>query len=334
MSKSSSSRRGFTLVELLVVIAIIGILVALLLPAIQAAREAARRSQCSNNLKQWGIALQNHHDTFGTFPPFREIGDGFNGRTNGFVALLPFIEEQSAYDVIYEYKGSAPWDDMDMWEGHIQAMECPSSVRAGQFQHQQKTSLNYRFCIGDRIRKKDDEMNDTRGAFQKNINKALGIEDILDGTSNTIAMGEKIAMNDQSRVMTGGWANSGGDNASACLTTAPEGYYTAKGSNESTRWCDGRIKFCGFHTILPPNSPSCANHHDDDWVLSSASSLHPAGVLVVMCDASVQLINEDIDAGIGSAGYSDKGVADGESAYGVWGSLGSRAGGEAPVDWK
>src|SRR5262245_55228765 len=90
------SRRGFTLVELLVVIAIIGILVALLLPAIQAAREAARRSECMNHLKQMGIAIQSHHDLKKQFP------SGRNGRNQNAVAwsffLLPQLEEQAIYD--------------------------------------------------------------------------------------------------------------------------------------------------------------------------------------------------------------------------------------------
>jgi len=99
--------RGFTLVELLVVIAIIGILVALLLPAIQAAREAARRSQCSNNQKQLGVALHNYHDTYRVFPP-AGIGYGWcsEGRAgfpnmlnvSGWTMVLPFVEQQSLYD--------------------------------------------------------------------------------------------------------------------------------------------------------------------------------------------------------------------------------------------
>ena len=91
-------RRGFTLVELLVVIAIIGILVALLLPAIQAAREAGRRSSCQNNLKQIGIAAQNFHDINGTFPPGMTDDD-----TNNFgwgAYLLPFMEQKPLYDRI------------------------------------------------------------------------------------------------------------------------------------------------------------------------------------------------------------------------------------------
>src|SRR5206468_9075071 len=90
---------GFTLVELLVVIAIIGVLVALLLPAVQMAREAARRMQCSNNLKQIGIALHNHHDVKLTFPP-GALNTGHNGTpvyTTWTVEILPFMEQQALY---------------------------------------------------------------------------------------------------------------------------------------------------------------------------------------------------------------------------------------------
>ena len=90
------ARRAFTLVELLVVIAIIGILVALLLPAVQAAREAARRTSCTNNIRQLGLALVNYHDAHKTLP----FGSGYlNARTGTWVsAILPYMEEQSLYD--------------------------------------------------------------------------------------------------------------------------------------------------------------------------------------------------------------------------------------------
>src|SRR5438093_12254790 len=92
MLRQSCKRCGFTLVELLVVIAIIGVLVALLLPAVQAAREAARRMSCSNQLKQLGLALQNYHDTYNAFPPARHAG-GVN--ICWLVRILPYIEQGS-----------------------------------------------------------------------------------------------------------------------------------------------------------------------------------------------------------------------------------------------
>src|SRR3954465_11361568 len=104
MSPRGHRLRGFTLVELLVVIAIIGILVALLLPAIQAAREAARRSQCINNLKQYGIGLQNYHNSNNAFPKgwiVKGIADGYYANAN--TKILPYLEETSL-NGIYDQK--------------------------------------------------------------------------------------------------------------------------------------------------------------------------------------------------------------------------------------
>ena len=110
--KNHSGRtRGFTLVELLVVIAIIGILVALLLPAIQAAREAARRTQCTNNLKQINLGLNNYHDTFRIFPPGAW---NYANRGNGLawtVFILPFLEQQTVYEE-FEF-GRNSWNNFN-----------------------------------------------------------------------------------------------------------------------------------------------------------------------------------------------------------------------------
>ncbi|MCL4201811.1 MAG: DUF1559 domain-containing protein [Pirellulaceae bacterium] len=346
-----SRKSGFTLVELLVVIAIIGILVALLLPAIQAAREAARRTQCNNNLKQWGIALHNHHDTFQYLPPFKEIGGGHNARRNGFVPLLNFAEQSAAYEETTENLAANPWDNVQMWAGRFPAMECPSSPAPVAFRAPQRTRLNYRFCMGDAVRQHDSN-NDAnnaspgtrvavRGVFRQGgynvANNDLpkpgyNMREIVDGTSTTVAMSEKISMVDPATIMLGGWSETLADpNPGACAGSAPGGFYTAGRIDSDTRWNDGQPAYSTFHTILAPNSPSCArpasagNIHDMNRILSTATSLHPGGVNVLFCDGSVKFVTDNIDTGNLSAAYPSTGP----SPYGVWGALGSRAGKEA-----
>ncbi|MHB8899516.1 MAG: DUF1559 domain-containing protein [Thermoguttaceae bacterium] len=116
-------RRGFTLVELLVVIAIIGILIALLLPAVQAAREAARRSQCSNNLKQLGLAMHNYHDVFQTFPP---AAWSFRNQLSWVPMVLPFIEQQALHDQVDFAAGAYNNANRGIGANKLTGLLCPS----------------------------------------------------------------------------------------------------------------------------------------------------------------------------------------------------------------
>ncbi len=161
---------GFTLVELLVVIAIIGILIALLLPAVQAAREAARRSQCTNNLKQLGLALQNYHDVIKVFPPRKGGSNGCSanawcsnrGRKSGFIPILPYIEQNPLYERIragdptgatsggnvVPPDGPAGWQAWSVWNDAPDALLCPSD---NGYPDKRGRYNSYAFCIGDQV---------------------------------------------------------------------------------------------------------------------------------------------------------------------------------------
>ena len=134
ISRPCRDRAGFTLVELLVVIAIIGILIALLLPAVQAAREAARRSQCTNNLKQLALAMHNYEGTFKVYPPGRMGCDGactptYGPSTSAFVMILPFIEQQALYDLFGTFPSGVPESLAEsVLITRPEAFVCPSAI--------------------------------------------------------------------------------------------------------------------------------------------------------------------------------------------------------------
>ncbi|MDR0870560.1 MAG: DUF1559 domain-containing protein [Planctomycetaceae bacterium] len=210
-------RRGFTLVELLVVIAIIGVLIALLLPAVQAAREAARRMQCSSNMKQVGIAMHNFHDTYGTLPSGCQSGLpgkalGFTARLSGQSWLCPFIEQMPRWDAIVtavnngnvagepqSIAAAATEEQLAMWTAawheHVPTYLCPSdrNHKSG-WGETSPGRNNTMLCVGD-FPTNFNTGTVFRGTFHIGVEQLRLFSSIADGLSNTILFSESAISN-------------------------------------------------------------------------------------------------------------------------------------------
>ena len=344
------SFRGFTLVELLVVIAIIGVLVGLLLPAVQAAREAARRMQCSNSLKQLSLAMHNYESAFKVFPT-RKGGTRTNSyRRSGFTALLPFMEQTAIYQQIEAGDptgtlygsvvppgGPTTWTSWKPWNESPGFMVCPSSGPIYP-SSTTKATHSYAMSVGDQVSGLRDGTV-VRGVFHYGVPTKFG--DITDGTSNTIVFSERVRAdfnisavnaNQVENVVGTATAVGGIVNSPRICLTQSDGKYFKSGAmvkgKFGARWQDGQAERTCFNTVLPPNSPSCTDDSDVSGdsvnLIISPSSRHTGGVNVSLCDGSVRFISNSIDTGNTLIGQS----AGGMSNYGAWGALGSKAGGD------
>jgi prepilin-type N-terminal cleavage/methylation domain-containing protein len=360
---------GFTLVELLVVIAIIGTLVGLLLPAVQVARETARSSSCSNNLKQMALAVANFHDAKSRFPVSNAEPDFFarwstdaNGSPNpfnggaglasysGILTLMPYLEEQKAYDSVVAgmRPGSSNAADINgrAWNRNtntlvfINGLLCPSdslplrSTATGGL-------LNYRMNGGDIWWNHVDASPLQRGPFRKGDPGNLGVvrftrsKDVTDGLSKTVMLGEAVTASGDSSLDRGVVAPPASNitKPSTCMGYGSTGRLTNFGTSTTSdvvgmSWFGDRTGSTAFFTIQPPNTIRCTMSTSDGASRARipASSFHNGGAFIAMCDGAVRFILNTIDTG--DLDQTMATSVTGASKFGVWGNLGTMAGGE------
>ena len=302
--------RGFTLIELLVVIAIIAVLIALLLPAVQQAREAARRTQCKNNLKQLALALHNYHDTFREFPDAQYLNVALpNSAWAWSVMILPYLDQAPLYNQLnlnvqmFEQVANDP-TRLTLLTAPKAAFICPSDPVGGVNPNRpflQKSSgglctgmimtnttnfakSNYMACNGN---------HDSDGVFDSG-GGVVSIASITDGTSNTILLGERSSVKwAKQTAATGPWAGIWLGQELTC-------------DGITNVWClAGKTEFqmnSGHHSDVVGSTTAT------DQPLIAFGSQHTGGAHFAMADGSVRFLSENIQWNDLPNSYSDVGI--------------------------
>lgn len=313
------AKKGFTLVELLVVIAIIGVLVGLLLPAVQAAREAARRMQCSNNLKQIALACHNYESAFNKFPPSAILdlsltSTANNGSWGVHGRVLPQLEQSSLYEGV---DLSLAWDGQRaIHEVKVAAFACPSDPGTDQVRvfSDSRPSLyptTYGFNFGRWFVYDPSSRKGGDGMFYPN--SFLGFRDCLDGTSHTLLVAEVKAWTPYTR--------NGGPISTTIPTTRAEAEAMVASGTDSkdtghTEWPDGRVHHTGFTAAMVPNTKvryttGGRTYEETDYnswqegkngsagnptyAMITSRSFHAGLVQVALVDGSVRSVTESVE---------------------------------------
>jgi prepilin-type N-terminal cleavage/methylation domain-containing protein/prepilin-type processing-associated H-X9-DG protein len=311
-------RRAFTLIELLVVIAIIAVLIALLLPAVQQARESARRTQCKNNLKQLGLALQNYHDTIKVYPPgyIVYVINGASTNTDpgwGWPSMiLPYLDQAPLYQ---QMNFSLPVENSanaTATSHYLPAFVCPSDITVnGPFQIysdaastmplMQGPPSSYAGCVGDSTSKvRNNATTPWDGVLYPNSNTSIAA--ITDGTSNTIICGERAWAKVQAT-----WV--GAPNGAVFLAGPKNPAYVSTSPPTNTTATSIAVL---FHSSTI-NAPTGASFDEN-------SSMHTGGAHFLFCDGSVRFL-QDIQTG-------DPSSTTGTGLSMLFQALSTRAGGE------